>query len=295
MKKTLLIIIALVSTTFAYAQQGFVRQGPRYPEPDKVIKLWPQGAPTSNYITEDEIDYGDHVSRVSQPMLYIYLPEKECNGMAILACPGGGYVDVWTGTEGYSLADWYNEQGIVYAVLKYRLPNGHKEVPLDDVYEAMRILKSSSSEYGFEKLGIQGCSAGGHLAAMASTHYTTREQRPDFTILFYPVITLDPSYTHKGTLDNLLGPNPSQELIDQYSNEKCVTADTPPAFLMHSTDDGLVPVRNSIEYYNALLSAGVKYSSMYILPEGGHGWTPRNFVYRQAWMTALEAWLSKLN
>lgn len=288
MRKILISTLLCLFVFLSYAQQTV------YPQPDLIINLWPQGAPTDNQITEDEIDYGDHVRKVTQPVLYIFLPETKCNGKAILACPGGGYVDVWTGPEGFSLADWYNEQGIVYAVLKYRLPNGHREVPLDDVYEAMRLLRESASEYGFSKLGVQGASAGGHLAAMASTHYKNDSQRPDFSILFYPVITLDPEYTHKGTLDNLLGPNPSKEMTDSFSNEKCVTSDTPPAFLMHSTDDTVVPIKNSVDYYNALLDAGVKFSSMYILPEGGHGWTASQFAYREAWMAALQVWLSKL-
>lgn len=270
------------------------RKLPEYPKPDLVINLWPDGAPTSNGITAEEFDYGNHVTNVTKPTLSVFLPDGPCNGLAILSCPGGAYVDVWDKTEGFSLADWYNEMGIVYAVLKYRLPNGHKEVPLDDVQEAMRILRSRADEFGFSKLGVQGNSAGGHLAAMTSTHYTNAVNRPDFTVLFYPVVTLDPSYTHMGTLNNLLGKKPSKKLIAQFSNEKCVTPDTPPAFLMHSTNDDAVPVRNSVEYYNALVRNGVKNSAMYIMPVGGHGWTDHEFEYRSAWMEALKCWLLNL-
>ena len=113
-----------------------------YPVPDLVLELWPDGAPTDNGLSGDEIDYGNHVSNVTEPTLSLFLPEGECNGLAIISCPGGGYIDVWDKTEGYSLADWYNEMGIVYAVLKYRLPNGHREVPLDDVQKAMRMMAS---------------------------------------------------------------------------------------------------------------------------------------------------------
>lgn len=265
-----------------------------YPVPDKVILIWPDGAPTDNGLTGEEIDYGNHVSNVTVPTLSLFIPDGPCNGLAILSCPGGGYVDVWDKTEGYSLADWYNEMGIVYAVLKYRLPNGHREVPLDDVQQAMRILRGMAGEYGFKWLGVQGNSAGGHLASMASTHYVDSDTRPDFTVLYYPVITLEASRTHAGTRRYLLGPNPSQELVDSYSNEKCVSQDTPCAFIMHSSDDGLVPVSNSVSYYEALVEHGVKNCSMYIMPEGGHGWTDRQFHYRSAWMAALEAWLDKL-
>ncbi len=290
MKKILFVFLALASALSLAAQQT---AAPEYPKPDVVFSLWPKGAPTSNEITEEEYDYGNHVTNVTKPTLSVFLPEKP-NGLAILSCPGGGYVDVWDKTEGFSLADWYNEMGIVYAVLKYRLPNSHKEVPLDDVQEAMRIMRDHAAKYGFTYLGIQGNSAGGHLAAMASTHYTKPVNRPDFTILFYPVITLDPSYTHMGTTVNLLGPDPSKELIDEFSNEKCVSPDTPPAFIMHSSDDDLVPVRNSIEYYNALIANGVKNCSMCILPTGGHGWTDHEFAYRKTWTTALEVWLGEL-
>ena len=182
----------------------------------------------------------------------------------------------------------------MYAVLKYRLPNGHPEVPLDDVHEAMRILKEHAGEYGFSKLGIAGCSAGGHLAAMTSTHFTKPEERPDFTILFYPVVTLDPAFTHAGSSYYLLGREPSQELLDLYSNEKQVTADTPPAFIMANSDDRVVPCENSIEYYKALRANKVP-AALHIYPVGGHGWADhKDFVYREAWMADLRIWLFEL-
>ena len=266
---------------------------PQWPLPDLMFDLWPNGAPTDNGLTGEEIDYGNHVSNVTHPTLGVYLPENP-NGLAILVCPGGGYVDVWDKTEGYANSRWYTEQGIVYAVLKYRLPNGHPEVPLDDVHQAMRILWEHADEYGFESLGIAGCSAGGHLAAMASTHFTKPEERPDFTILFYPVITMDPSFTHGGSRFYLLGREPSQALADLYSNEKQVTPDTPPAFIMANSDDGLVPCENSIEYYKALRANKVP-AALHIYPEGGHGWADhKDFTYREAWMADLRIWLFEL-
>ena len=229
MKKALLIIAMATVLTGCAAlkasaqavdvqdiQTGAAQDLPQWPLPDLMFDLWPDGAPTSNGLTGEEIDYGNHVSNVTKPTLAVYLPE-EPNGLAILVCPGGGYVDVWDKTEGYFNSRWFTEQGIVYAVLKYRLPNGHPEVPLDDVHEAMRILWDHAEEYGFDKLGIAGCSAGGHLAATASTHFTKPEERPDFTILFYPVITMDPSFTHGGSMYYLLGREPSQALLDKYS------------------------------------------------------------------------------
>ena len=266
---------------------------PQWPLPDLMFDLWPDGAPTDNGLTGEEIDYGNHVSNVTHPTLGVYLPD-EPNGLAILVCPGGGYVDVWDKTEGYANSRWFTEQGIVYAVLKYRLPNGPPEVPLDDVHQAMRILWDHADEYGFERLGIAGCSAGGHLAATASTHFTKPEERPDFTILFYPVVTMDPSFTHGGSRYYLLGREPSQALTDLYSNEKQVTPDTPPAFIMANSDDGLVPCENSIEYYKALRANKVP-AALHIYPEGGHGWADhKDFTYREAWMADLRIWLFEL-
>lgn len=286
MKKTVLFFASLLlGCTFAFAQP--------FPQPDRIINLWPDGAPTDNGLTGPEKDYGNHVSNVTKPTLALFLPEKP-NGVALLVCPGGGYVDVWDKTEGYANSKWYTDQGIVYAVLKYRLPNGHPEVPLDDVHEAMRILKAHAGELGFTKLGIAGCSAGGHLAATAATQFTGPENRPDFQILFYPVISMDPSITHAGSSFYLLGRNPSQTLLDAYSNEKRVTADTPPAFLMANSDDRAVPCENSIRYYEALRANGVS-AALHIYPEGGHGWADHlDFLYRDAWMHDLQIWLSKL-
>jgi len=256
--------------------------------------LWQEKpAPTSNGITASEVDKGPYVENVTNPMLTVYLPEKP-NGLAVLACPGGSYLQVWQGTEGHNLAEWYNDQGIVYAVLKYRLPNGHKEVPLDDVHRATEIMKSHQAEYGFTKLGIQGCSAGGHLASTAATHYTSAANRPDFQILFYPVISFDPAYTHMLSREDLIGKDAPQFDVDLYSNERQVTADTPPAFIMASSDDGLVPVRNSVEYYNALVAHNVPVS-MHLYPTGGHGWCGNEqFPYRKMWMEELKCWLEKI-
>lgn len=283
MKKLSILLAALLGCVAACAQY----------KPDATFNLWPDGAPTSNGLVGKEIDLDTHVSNVTQPVLYVFLPEKP-NGKAILACPGGGYVDVWVKTEGFFHSKWYTDQGFVYAVLKYRLPNGHPEVPLDDVHEAMRVLKSHAADYGFDKLGVLGCSAGGHLAATAATNYGSPDLRPDFQILFYPVITMDASYTHGGSRHYLLGDNPSEELVAHYSLETRVTADTPPAFIMANSDDGAVPVQNGVNYYLALQKAGVL-SSLHVYPTGGHGWCDHlDFVYREQWMNELSKWLTEL-
>lgn len=259
-----------------------------------IFHLWPNGAPNTNEVTEAEVANDMFVVNITDPVLTVYVPEH-CNGLAVLACPGGSYCQVWQGTEGHNMAEWYNEQGIVYGVLKYRLPNGgHSDVPLSDVHEAMRIMKNHQKEYGFTQLGIQGCSAGGHLASTTATHYSTPDQRPDFQILFYPVISFDAEYTHLPTRESLIGKDAPQYLVDLYSNERQITKDTPPAFIASSSDDGLVPVRNSIEYYNALVKNKVPVA-MHLYPTGGHGWFGNtNFTYRPTWQHDLSIWLNQL-
>lgn len=256
--------------------------------------LWPNGAPDTNEVTEPEVVNPQFVVNITAPVLTVYVPEH-CNGLAVIACPGGSYCQVWQGTEGHNMAQWYNSLGVVYAVLKYRLPNGgHKDVPMTDVHKAMKIMKQHKEEYGFTMLGIQGCSAGGHLASTAATHYPSPELRPDFQILFYPVISFDADFTHFPTRESLIGKNAPQYLVDLYSNEHQVTADTPPAFIASSSDDGLVPVRNSTEYYNALVKHNVPVA-MHLYPTGGHGWFGNtSFIYRPAWQKDLSIWLNQL-
>ena len=280
MKKFLTISIMLFSATL-FAQKPI------------EIKVWPNGAPNSNGITtaEKQIDES-RVSDVTVPTLTIYRAAKP-NGMAIVACPGGGYVRLATAHEGHDMAAWFNAQGITFAVLKYRMPNTHHDVPLSDALQAIRIMKQHAEEWGYNKVGIMGSSAGGHLASTAATHFT-EDSRPDFQILFYPVVSMV-NPTHQGSKDNLLGKTPSQEMLNLYSNEKQVTPQTPPAFIMHSSDDKAVPVSNSIDYYTALVKNGVS-ASLHIYPIGGHGWGFRdNFIYKRQWTGELEKWLREIN
>jgi acetyl esterase/lipase len=156
----------------------------------------------------------------------------------------------------------------------------------------MRILQAHADEYGFQKLGIAGCSAGGHLAATAATHFTKPEERPDFQILFYPVISMDPAISHAGSAYFLLGMNPAPELLEKYSNEKQVNDNTPPAFIMANSDDTAVPCENSIRYYEALRAHHIP-AALHIYPVGGHGWADNlGFPYRDAWMADLKIWLA---
>ena len=227
----------------------------------------------------------------TEATLTIY-PAKKPNGQAIVACPGGGYAGIATTHEGHDMAAWFNTQGITYAVLHYRMPYGKHEIPLSDAHQAIRYMRKNAEKWGIEQLGIMGSSAGGHLASTAATHFT-EETRPDFQILFYPVVTMT-DYTHQGSKDNLLGKNPSEELVKLYSNELQVTEQTPPAFIMHSSNDDAVPVLNSINYYLALCKHGV-WSSMHLYPIGGHGWGyNESFPYKAQWKNELEKWLREI-
>ena len=181
--KTLLLMGLLLMSGTLFAQQPI------------EIKVWPNGAPNDNGITEEKNGDTDSPSYTKETILYVY-PAKKGNGMAIVACPGGGYSHLAMAHEGKSMADWFNSQGITYAVLRYRMPNGHNEVPLSDSQQALRIMRQHAQEWNVKKLGIMGSSAGGHLASTTATHFTDAETRPDFQILFYPVITMDPAYTH---------------------------------------------------------------------------------------------------
>lgn len=278
MKKLLLMGWLLVSSHL-FAQKGI------------EIKIWPEGAPNTNEMTQQ---VKDGPLYVEEPVLTVY-PAEKSNGMAIMTCPGGGYWTLAMGHEGHDMAAWFNSQGITYAVLRYRMPNGHHEVPLSDAQQALRIMRQHATEWNVKKLGIMGSSAGGHLASTAATHFTDAETRPDFQILFYPVITMDPSYTHMGSHDDLLGKNPSKELEQKYSNELQVTPQTPPAFILHCSDDTVVPVGNSVNYYTALVKQKVS-ANLHIYPVGGHGWGYNDsFPYKRQWTGELEKWLREIN
>lgn len=279
MKFLLCMGLFVLSQTWLHAQQPL------------ELKLWPEGMPNDNGMTCQE---ENGVLYVAEPTLTVY-PATGGNGMAIVACPGGGYGKLAMDHEGKDMAAWFNNQGITYAVLKYRMPNGHKEVPLSDARQAMRILRHRAGEWQLKRIGIMGFSAGGHLASTVATHFEDEESHPDFQILFYPVISIDPEYTHRGTHDNLLGKQPAKEEEDDFSNELHVDGNTPPAFILHSSDDRSVPVAHSLNYYMALLRHQVP-ATLHIYPIGGHGWGYRDsFTYKREWTGELEKWLREIN
>lgn len=245
------------------------------------------------------------VSKVTEPTLTVYLPEKDkATGTAVIICPGGGYGILAMGHEGFALAEKFNKLGIAAFVLKYRLPNDEIMVdksfgPLQDAQQAMYLVRKNALQYHVnpDKIGIMGFSAGGHLAASLSVHYNDVKienkgkinLRPDFSILIYPVISFLES-PHMGTANNLLGKTGSPEQQEYFSNERNVNAQTPTAFLVQAADDKSVPVQNSIIYAQALIKYNIPVE-MHLYPFGGHGFGMNNKTTTDQWFDRLENWL----
>jgi len=262
----------------------------------KVILLWPNGAPGA---------LGDQVT--DKPTLTIYLPPADkANGAAVVICPGGGYWTLAMDHEGHQVAQWLNSLGVAGFIVKYRVAKDgyHNPAPLDDAQRAMRTVRARAKEWNVDpnRIGIMGFSAGGHLASSAGTHFDAGKSdadnpidrvscRPDFMILVYPVIQFDSKYTHKGSQENLLGKDADSALVEKFSNEKQVTADTPPTFLMHTTGDTGVPAENSINFYLALRKAGVP-AEMHIYEKGEHGFglAPKDPIL-SSWPARCADWM----
>lgn len=229
--------------------------------------------------------------------MQVFLPENP-TGRAIVGCPGGGYSHLSMQNEGTDWVEFFNSKGIAYGVLTYRMPKGDRTIPMSDAQNAVRMMRDSASVWGVNRndVGIMGFSAGGHLASTTATHAPI-ESRPDFQILFYPVISMDERQTHKGSVVGFLGDKRSDEkLVREFSNDRQVRRHvTPPAILLMAGDDKAVPpLTNGLPYYTALRRAGVP-SSLHIYPSGGHGFGFRSsFRYHEQMLAELTAWLKTL-
>ncbi|MDR3701660.1 MAG: alpha/beta hydrolase [Candidatus Sulfopaludibacter sp.] len=249
---------------------GAALSQPAAPKPDL---LWPDGAPGAQG-TED----------IDKPTLTPYLASAgRGTGTAVIVCPGGGYAHLSMDKEGSEIARWLNSIGVSAFVLKYRLgPKYHHPIELGDAQRAIRTVRAKAADYRVlpDRIGIMGFSAGGHLASSAGTHFDAGNpgaadpidragSRPDFMVLCYPVISFG-TFAHRGSMQMLLGDNPDPKLVELMSNELQVTAQTPPTFLFHTTEDRTVPVENSVLFYLALRKAGVA-AEMHIYERGPHG------------------------
>ena len=280
MKKFLLVSLFIAACVTAVAQPGLMfgqaaePEGLARPARQFTLNLTPDGA----------------------AQMVVYLPQ-EPTGRGVVCCPGGGYAVLSNTHEGAAWAPFFNERGIAFALVNYRIPHGDRSLPFTDVENAMKTMRDSAAVWQLNPrdIGIMGSSAGGHLASTIATH-TPYELRPDFQILVYPVIMMGAG-THQGSLDGLLGDLQNDPtLIDLYSNEKQVRSHlTPPAFIVLASDDNLVPpVPNAIAYYTAMRNAGNS-CALHIYPTGGHGFGYMPFfAYHDQMVSDLSSWLENL-
>lgn len=299
MKQLLLAsAVCMLSLNFAYSQQ--------------FIPLWPEGnLPNSKGLHLTDSIANERVYQVGTPGMYAFFTGKQENkGSAVVICPGGGYERLAYIVSGTQLAKWFNTFGVNAFVLNYRLPVFRDLVnrttgPLQDAQRALKVIRSHAAEWGIapDRIGVQGSSAGGHLAAWVSNstedvsnigdstdHYAFT---PNFTILVSPVIDMG-QYAHAGSKKNLLGPNPSEEDIHRLSVQNLVTDHTPPAFIVDAFNDNVVPPMNSLLYYQALLTHHVA-SSFHVFPQGAHAIALRNNPGSAGWWTTLcESWMQEM-
>ena len=297
--------IALVLFIFCMMQNIYAQQ---------TMPLYEGVVPNSKpYVTkelwEPQSNGDTIVHYTSQPTLTVFLPDKAiANGTAVVICPGGGYSILSIVKEGFAVAGEFNKMGVAAFVLKYRIPNDSSMIdkkigPLQDAQRALQLVRMNAKQYNIDvnKVGIMGFSAGGHLASTAATHFnhsyidnaSNINLRPDFAMLIYPVISFQDSIGHIGSRDQLIGKNPPKPLLDSFSNELQVTAQTPPTFLVHATDDGAVPVMNSIVFYEQLLQFKTPVE-MHIYKAGGHGFGMHNPTTNDLWMERCKNWMQSM-
>ena len=278
-----------------------------------VLPLWPEGvppavradAPAARGDLGPERDEGGNFSNVSMPTLTVVPPAVDRpNGTAVILCPGGGYSYLSWAREGQQYAAWLSTLGVTTFILKSRLKEWGHPAPLQDVLRAIRLVRSRAAEFSVapDRIGVMGSSAGGHLAASASTLFDHADgrtgaaldvvsARPDFAMLAYPVITMTDPAAHGGSRHSLLGAAPDAALLAQMSVERQVSTATPPTLLLHTQDDKSVPVQNSLMYFEALTRAGVP-AELYVFEQGGHGIAMRDGLGNaSAWPRRAQEWL----
>lgn len=287
MMKRLVIWTLITAAAFCVARDGRAADTPEF------RYLWPEGAPGA--AGEKDAD---------KPGFWIYPAEGNPNGAAVVICPGGGYAIHATDHEGVQPARYFNSVGVTAFVLRYRLSPYRHPIPLQDAQRALRLVRASSQEFGIDphRVGIMGFSAGGHLTATAVTHFDAGDAsatdpvdqqscRPDFGILGYPVVSFVADFAHKGSGRNLLGDSPTDEQLQNLSNETQVTKETPPVFLFHTSEDTGVPPENSLAFYAACHKAGVP-AELHIYQQGPHGVGLANEHPALAnWIGAAGTWL----
>jgi acetyl esterase/lipase len=293
------ILIALLATITAVSAEW--------------LPLWPGEAPggAKPLPINEDVGKNGRLTDIVVPQYEVHLPDaSKRTGAAIIILPGGGYTVLAMGHEGREYAEWLTARGIVAVIVKYRV-SGREEagfqfpVPLMDARRAIRLTRSKAKEWGIDpaKVGVMGSSAGGHLASMCATLWDEKLSeetsdsidalgcRPDFAVLVYPVISVTESWNHGGSKRRLLGENPDPQLTLRVSTEKQVNAKTPPCFLVHAADDGVVPVRNSLEFAARCAENKVPVVC-HVFANGGHGFGLKGNGDSVAWPALLESWLT---
>lgn len=268
LKSIALLVALLAASVSAMAQRSF------------DVNLWAAKTPNKNGLQDTAY-------------IKVFLPDaKRATGRAVVICPGGGYAHLAMEHEGTQWAPFFNNMGIAAIVLHYRMPNGNVKVPISDAEEALRTVRRNAKNWHINAsdVGIMGFSAGGHLASTIATQ-SKADAKPNFQILFYPVITMMQGYTHQGSHDNLLGKDAHKKDEQKYCSDLQVTRVTPRACLLLSDDDHTVMPINSVNYYAELYRHDVP-ASLYVYPTGGHGWGMNtSFAYHAEMLTNLKGWL----
>ena len=267
-------LLCSVALVVAVAVPASAQDYLRAVDTPKTELLWPAGTPGA--VGKEDVD---------MPTITIYQPSRpQTTGTMVVICPGGGYQNLAIDHEGHQVARWFTSRGVAAAIVKYRLgPRYRHPAPLQDVLRAIRVVRSRAAELNIkaDRVGVMGFSAGGHLASTAATLFALKaaavadgleavSSRPDFAILGYPVIVFGADVTHKGSQRNLIGETPAADLVTQLSTDRQVTAQTPPTFLFHTSEDTAVPPQNSVAFYLALKNAGVP-AELHIYEKGAHG------------------------
>ena len=271
----------------------------------RVIDLWPEGVPDLKADAGPEREDNGRFSNIHHPTVTVYAPaEGKANGTGVIYAAGGGYVRVAIGANGGEITRWLNSLGVTVFVLKYRHADYGHPAPLRDALRAVRLIRSRAEEFGVQpnRIGMLGGSAGGHLTASAGTLFDAPEGRtgadldrvsgrPDFMVLIFPVISMQDPFAHGASRRALLGPNPTDELKLRLSVDQQVTKDTPPTFLVHSSEDTTVVVENSLLFYQGMRRAKAPIE-MHLYPRGPHssGMDPK-LGPTSEWPRLCEAWL----
>lgn len=313
-KLTAWTCVALMLAAAIFAQPAFTSQAVAaapdpalaFPPKMQAFALYGDAAiPNSKPGPDAETGTGTGwIQNVSRPMIQAYLPARmKATGASVLIIPGGGYAGLTFDYEGVQQAQFFVDHGIAAFVLKYRLPSDatmpDKSIgPLQDAQQGLRFIRQHAADWNLDpaRVGVVGYSAGGHVAATLATHFDTAyvpnpdriSLRPDFMILVYPVISMDPKIAHMGSRDALLGPSPSDAQVREFSDELHVTAQTPPALILHAGDDQLVDIDNSIVFYEALRHAGVPVEARFF-DKGQHGFP---LLPRDTWQGAIMNWIT---